>query len=155
MEIREALTKDIAAIIKILIQVNEVHHNGRPDLFKGGASKYSQEDLESIFNDPCRKTFVMIDNAEVLGYIFCIIKKSKENNILVSNQTLYIDDLGVDARFRNQGIGSALLKYAEEYAKKIGCYNLTLNVWSLNASALKFYEKNGLKSRKVEMEKIL
>lgn len=155
MEIRTILEKDIDSIINILIQVNDVHHQGRPDIFKSGSSKYTKEELKNVFNNPLRVTFVMVDNAKVLGYIFCIIKEIKENNIFVSNKTLYVDDLGVDSKYRNQGIGSALLKYAEDYAKKIGCYNLTLNVWNLNPEALKFYESKGLKSRKIEMEKIL
>ena len=37
----------------------------------------------------------------------------------------------------------------------ITIYNVTLNVWSLNESAMKFYEKCGLKSQKIGMETIL
>ena len=36
-----------------------------------------------------------------------------------------------------------------------GCYNVTLNVWSCNENAMKFYEKCGLKPQKVCMEVIL
>ena len=42
-----------------------------------------------------------------------------------------------------------------KYAKEIGCYNLTLNVWSCNESAQKFYERQGLKPQKTTMETIL
>ena len=34
-------------------------------------------------------------------------------------------------------------------------YNVTLNVWHLNESALKFYEKCGMKPLKICMEKIM
>ena len=42
-----------------------------------------------------------------------------------------------------------------EYAEKIGCYNVTLNVWACNERAMKFYERCGLKPQKIGMEKIL
>ena len=35
------------------------------------------------------------------------------------------------------------------------CYNVTLNVWSCNESAMKFYESLGLKPQKVGMETLL
>ena len=43
----------------------------------------------------------------------------------------------------------------ENYAKEIGCYNLTLDVYSFNERAIAFYEKCGLANQKVVMEKIL
>ena len=36
-----------------------------------------------------------------------------------------------------------------------GCYNLTLNVWTLNTGAMRFYEKCGLVPQKIGMESIL
>ena len=33
--VRRAEVRDIPAILNLLVQVDMVHHNGRPDLFKG------------------------------------------------------------------------------------------------------------------------
>ena len=43
--IRQAQEKDIEGIIRLLEQVLEVHHKGRPDLFKGNATKYTRDEL--------------------------------------------------------------------------------------------------------------
>ena len=69
--------------------------------------------------------------------------------------TLYIDDLCVLEAYRGQHIGSAIYRHILEYAKYRGCYNVTLNVWSCNESAMKFYESMGMKPQKVGMEAIL
>ena len=45
-----------------------------------------------------------------------------------------------------------LYEYACAYAKALGCYNLTLNVWALNDGAQHFYEKMGMKVQKIGME---
>ena len=42
-QVRHAETGDIPAILELLVQVDMVHHNGRPDLFKGPATKYSAD----------------------------------------------------------------------------------------------------------------
>jgi ribosomal protein S18 acetylase RimI-like enzyme len=69
--------------------------------------------------------------------------------------TLYIDDLCVDAAMRGHGIGKVLYDYAVDYARGNGYYNLTLNVWACNPSAMRFYEKCGLSVQKIGMELVL
>ena len=49
-------------------------------------------------------------------------------------------------------MGRELYEYACTYAKALGCYNLTLNVWALNDGAQHFYEKMGMKVQKIGME---
>ena len=70
-------------------------------------------------------------------------------------KTLYIDDLCVDENLRGKHIGKELYESAVKLAKDKGCYNLTLNVWSCNPSAMRFYEAQGLKPQKVGMELVL
>lgn len=156
MEIRRAKVQDIDGINNLLMQVCLVHHKGRPDLFKYGAKKYSDEELKEIIADDMRPIFVAVDDAQkVLGYAFCIFQQHINNNILTDIKTLYIDDLCVDETIRGQHIGKRLYDAVLSFAKESGCYNVTLNVWSLNEGAMKFYEACGLKPQKVGMETIL
>lgn len=154
--VRRAEKKDMPKILDLLVQVDMVHHVGRPDLFKGPATKYTEEQLMAIIGNDETPVFVCVDDGdEVLGYAFCILKQFVNDNILTDIKTLYIDDLCVDENIRGRHIGSTLYDYVLDYAKRIGCYNVTLNVWSSNESAMKFYEKCGLVPQKVGMEKIL
>lgn len=143
-------------INKLLYEVLMVHHNGRPDLFKADAKKYTDEELKEIIADDVRPIFVAVDeDEEVIGYAFCVFLQHVNNNILTDIKTLYIDDLCVDENKRGMHIGRQLYEYVVDFAKEQGCYNLTLNVWSCNQSAIKFYEKCGLIPQKIGMEKIL
>lgn len=156
MVIRRAKTTDIAGINKLLMQVLMVHNNGRPDLFKPNAKKYTDEELTEIITDDMSPIFVAVDeNDEVLGYAFCKFIQYIDSNILTDIKTLYIDDLCVDEEKRGMHIGKQLYEYVLAFAKESGCYNITLNVWSCNESAMKFYEKCGLVPQKVGLEKIL
>ena len=156
MIIRRAELKDMPGINKLLCQVLMVHHNGRPDLFKANAKKYTDEQLAELIKDDKKPIFVCVDEEEnVLGYAFCVWQQHVNNEILTDIKTLYIDDLCVDEARRGQHIGKNLYEYVLAYAKENGFYNVTLNVWSLNESAMKFYEACGLVPQKVGMEKIL
>ena len=156
MIIRRGNTGDIPGINKLLGQVLMVHHNGRPDLFKKGTRKYTDEELVEILQDDGRPIFVAVDEENtVLGYAFCVFWQHLNNNILTDVKSLYIDDLCVDEELRGQGIGKVLYEYVLDFAKQEKCYNVTLNVWSCNPSAMKFHEKCGLVPQKVGMEKIL
>ena len=156
MEIRRAQEKDMEDITRLLLQVCLVHHKGRPDLFKYGAKKYTDQQLKDLIADDGRPIFVAADeNGRVLGYAFCVFQQYPDNNILTDIKTLYIDDLCVDETLRGRHIGRSLYDYVLNYAKESGCYNVTLNVWSCNQGAMKFYESCGLKPQKKGMEVIL
>lgn len=154
IKIRKAEPRDIPRIMNLLSQVLEVHAAGRPDLFKSGTTKYAPSELEEIIADPERPIFVGERDGAVLGYAFCVFQRHTDRNT-PEFTTLYIDDLCVDEKARGMRVGRALYEYVLKFAKESGCYNVTLNVWACNESAMKFYEKCGLSVQKIGMEKIL
>ena len=156
MKVRMAQEKDIARIHSLLAQVAMVHHKGRPDLFKPGKSKYTDEELKALLQDSNRPILAAVDDNDCMqGYAFCIFQQYKDHNIMTDIKTLYIDDLCVDETMRGHHIGRMLYEAALDFAREHGCYNLTLNVWSCNESAMNFYQSCGLKPQKVGMEIIL
>ena len=84
-----------------------------------------------------------------------VYQQHLNNNVLTDVKTLYIDDICVLEDCRGQHIGKQMYDYVYNFAKEQGFYNITLNVWSLNEPAMKFYEACGLKPQKVGMETIL
>ena len=152
--IRKADKGDISALIKLLYQADAVHSGIRPDLFKSDTPKYDEHELETIINDSSKPIFVY-DDGRVVGHAFCQIIELKNHRLLQDIKTLYIDDICVDEAARGHHIGKALYDYVCNYAKSIGCYNITLNVWEGNDSASAFYKSMGMKVQKTGMETIL
>ena len=154
--IRRAEEKDVPAIAGLLLQVAAVHHEGRPDLFKAGARKYTDEELIEIFKDDARPVFVAeLPSGEIAGHAFCVFEDHAGSGVLTDIKTLYIDDICVDEKKRRTGAGQALYRFALDFARAQGCYNVTLNVWSCNTKALAFYKAMGLSIQKMGMEQIL
>ncbi len=155
MTVRFAKKDDIPRLAELLCQVDLVHHKGRPDIFKIGR-KYTDDQLVELLSDEARPILVAVDNEDsVRGYCFCVFQQHVDDNVLTDIKTLYIDDLCVDENERGRGTGRLLYHAAVELARERGCYNLTLNVWSCNEGAMRFYESCGLLPQKVGMEVIL
>ena len=152
--IRKAEKKDIPGIIKLLHQVNMVHHVIRPDLFKPYTTKYNEQELEALLDDDNKPIFVF-DDGKIQGHAFCQVTEVKGDKLLQDIKTLYIDDICVDEKARGKHVGKALYEFVRDYAKSIGCYNITLNVWEGNDSATSFYRNMGMKVQKTGMETIL
>ena len=153
--VRRAEARDIPAILNLLVQVNMVHHNGRPDLFNGPTTKYAGEELKAILADEETPVFVCVDeNDLVLGHGFCMMQHTG-NRLLAEHTTLYIDDICVDENARGLGVGRALCDHILAYAREKKCYNVTLNVWNCNPGAMAFYDRLGFSPYKVGMEVIL
>ena len=155
MTLRFARESDIPEMIDLLQQVGEVHHRIRPDLFRAGAQKYDEAALKKLLSDPNRPILAAEIDGKMVGYAFCILQITKDDPVLCDRKVLYIDDLCVDSKVRGAGVAAALYEKTLDYARELGCNAVTLNVWSGNDRAMRFYEKSGLKQQKVGMEVIL
>ena len=112
-------------------------------------------ELKSLLKEDNKPVFVYEEEGVILGHAFCVIQTVMNDRLLEDRKTLYIDDICVDETVHKKGIGSALFAYIREYAYHIGCYNITLNVWTCNPGALRFYEKLGMVPQKIGMELVL
>ena len=156
MTIRRASEKDIPRINHLLFQIHKVHSDKRPDIFRCGNKKYNDEELLAIIKNDSTPIYVAVDDTDtVLGYAFCIHQITKGDTSLADRRVLYIDDLCVDEECRGGHIGTKLCDYVMETAKTEGFDTVTLNVWCLNETAMKFYEKCGFSPLKIYMEKFI
>lgn len=156
MTIRRANEKDIPKLIELLQQVLEIHAGIRPDIFISGTTKYTNEELVQMINDDLNPIYVAADENDIcIGYAFCRLKEQDFSNNMIQFKSLFIDDLCVDSSTRGQHVGQKLFEFVKEEAKRLGCYEVTLNVWAGNTSAEKFYEKMGMKTKERQMEYIL
>lgn len=156
MKIRRAAEKDIPKVSDLLSQVLELHAEIRPDIFIPGTTKYTGEELLEMFQDDRKPVYVAVDEADaVIGYAFCALREQPFSNNMVPFQSLFIDDLCVDQSARGKSIGRQLFEHVKREAKRLGCYEVTLNVWEGNDAARHFYEKMGMKPKETQMEIIL
>lgn len=160
MIIRKARMEDRLGIERLLKEVNNLHQKLRPDIFIENAIKYNEEQFNALISNGATPIFVAVDeDGNVLGHLFCQVRDYADVAVYKDFKTLFIDDLCVAESAHRQGIGKSLfdfaLKFALKYARQNGCYDVTLNVWSGNDSALAFYGKMGMFPKETQMEYIL
>ena len=155
MLIRKAEIKDIDDILYLLRDVLELHVRIRPDIFESGHTKYTKEELINKLSEDNFYVYVGEISKKVVAYAMCIIELPKFTHTMKKVKTMYIDDIEVNPEYRGQGLGRELFEYLKEEAKRLNCYNITLNEWEGNDGARKFYEKLGMKPQKTTLELIL
>ena len=158
MQIRRACERDLPGVDRLLGQVLEVHAEGRPDLFRAGTRKYTDDELLAMFDDDSRPVFVAVDEKDgerVLGHAFCEVQDYRESNSWQPIVSLYIDDICVDETHRGRHVATALYRYVLDFARGLGCHNVTLNVWECNPGARAFYDAMGMTPLKTCLEQVL
>ena len=156
MKIRRAEIKDTEKILALLSQVLEIHAELRPDIFVSGTTKYGAADIAAMLGDDEAPIYVAADDDDgVLGYAMCRLREQPAEGRMVQFRSMYIDDLCVDEAARGRGVGTLLFEHVKDEARRLGCYEVTLVVWSGNDPAERFYEKMGMKTKEKMLEYIL
>ena len=151
MLIRRAEISDIPDLLRLLVQVCNVHQDIRPDIFKRDGVKYTEADLTALLRDDSRPVWCAVADGAFLGYCFCQWVEYRDSSVSTNRKELYIDDLCVDEAARGRGVATALFRFVTETARAAGADFITLNVWQGN-SARHFYEKMGMTPRKTTLE---
>lgn len=150
--VRRAKLSDAEKVSDLYCQISQLHHEGRPDIFKPAFRKYTQNEFMELI---CMKEFAVLvaedEGGIVHGYAFCKIR-CFESSIIEPYKALYIDDICVDRESRGQHVGKALFEAVKELASELNCDNIELNVWEFNESAIRFYEKMGMTTQRRCME---
>ena len=150
--IREANINDYENIKKLVLQIQEIHLNKRPDIFNNEDS-FPYNDYKMSLTAKNSFNYVYEENNIIKGYIMFTTKEVGLIPFMNNRTILFIDDIVVDKNYHNAGIGTKLFTFIEEKAKLLNINSIELNVWNLNEEAIKFYEKMGFKAQRMQMEK--
>lgn len=152
MNIRDMRLEDYKEVDRLMAQVHKLHVEGRPDLYVDVEHIYSMEMFREMVENENMISIAAEENDAIVGICFVSMR---EKTCMVSRKTAYMDDLCVDESCRGKGIGKNLFVYAKKRAKEMGAERMDLMVWNFNESALKFYEKMGMKPQRYIMEEYL
>ncbi len=148
--IRLANERDYNKIRQLIDQIHSIHVINRPDIYRED-NIFTEELFNKLLRDPL--TFVTVYDEDGIKGTCCMTVQSIENKEgMVSRKRGWIEDICVDEKYRNQGIGYKLFNDMKERAIKEGAEAVELMVWSFNHTAIEFYEKAGMSTRSRIME---
>jgi len=141
--IRKAKLSDVDRLIQMETQLYQ-YHTKSDDKFKKieSISKSAVEDEVSNLE----YYFVISEEHYVFGFIKCLEKEVKENEMLKKRKYMEILDLIIEEEYRNKGYGKKLIKNIEEIAKEKQFDCVEIPVYCFNEQANAFYEQNGFRN---------
>jgi|SRR5947209_3297350 len=155
--LREALQEDYEAVCALLAQVDRIHAEALPEVFRPveGPAR-SKEWFAAILANEDTALFVAEQQGILLGLIRCTVRTTPAVPlVVVARRFVFIEDLVVSEPFRHQGVGQTLLERAHQWAREQGIAEVELGVWEFNASARALYEYLGYRTTRRVMRKQL
>ena len=144
VSLRRATSADAALLAQLCQAVHEIHVAAQPDFFK--PIRPDDSTLIAFYEQELSSEtigYIAEVDSEPVGYMLCAVTIRPENVFSYAQSRLHIDQMSVNAAYRSQGVGKALMDKAYELAQQHQVDALTLSVWAFNEGAQRFYATNG------------
>ena len=155
MIVRFAKESELDRVNELRKQVNDIHVEGKPDVFKPGFGEELRDFVNVIWNDPEQQIVVAEDDGVICGFAVLHHINKPENPFMKERDFIDIDEFCVDKDHRRKGAASAMVSFIKEFAKEKGFSRIELNMWEFNQDALAFYEAAGFKTFRRYMEMMI
>ena len=153
MQIRRADTHDARLLTELVMTVQHIHAENRPDIFKPALVT---DDLVKWFENALAQTENHIYIGEVegkaVGYLFAEVYRRPETPFTHAMEMIYIEQISVNSEHQGKGYGKQLMQAAYDLASAENINRLVLEVWNFNIHAIEFYENRGFQAFNQRME---
>lgn len=147
--IRPAARKDYEAVTQIMGQVQALHADWRPDIYRPVEKIFSKEEYEQLLE---KDTVWVAEAASRVCAVLILTERVAAAPTQVPRRILFVDSLAVDEPMRGQGIGARLMRQAVQTAREQGYDGIELQVNARNTHAKAFYEGLGFTDKSIHME---
>ena len=144
--VRLATEADLGRINELRQQVNRLHVEGRPDIFRPGFSNELRDYARTLIASPEHDILVCEREGAICG-IACVDYVVKpESPYSRATRFYHVEELCVDAARRRQGVARELTDFMRADARRRGLDRIVLDVWEFNDEALAFYDAMGFRT---------
>ena len=153
IRIRNAITNDYGSVIKIISQVQDMHVEWRPDIYKYNDNLITKEEFEKIVEN---NTFFVAENEnkKIVG-VLEIIFRHIESPAHVTRDVIFIDTMAVDEKYRRLGVGHKMFEFLKMMKIEKNMDGIELQVNARNVAAYEMYKKYGFTEKSINMELLM
>jgi ribosomal protein S18 acetylase RimI-like enzyme len=146
--IRRATHADLPRIVELFAQVDELHRQALPWLFRKLDEPRTREMLERFIVGSDCATFVASasDGEPVVGVLVVMVREVVKAPIVRPARVADIENLLVDSAARRQGIGKSLVRAALAWSREVHAERTELGVYDFNEGARQFWESMGFET---------
>ena len=149
IHIRNARPDEYKAVEMIMKQVQQMHIDWRPDVYKYSETVLPVEIYEQAVKEG---TFFVAEYEGIVAGILFIAYYHIENSNQVTRDIIFVDSMAVDEKHRGKGIGHAFFDFLRDLRSQKGYDGIELQVNAKNEAAYKIYSDYGFTNKSVTME---
>lgn len=144
--VRTAKRNELERVNELRKMVNEIHVNGRPDVFRQGFCDELRQHVYDKFDAGNSDVLVAIMDNIICGFAVVEYIEKPQSPFYNSRKFYHVEEFGVDENVRRKGVATALIAFMKEDALRRGYKKIELDMWEFNDGALSFYEKVGFRT---------
>jgi ribosomal protein S18 acetylase RimI-like enzyme len=138
--VRRATSADADLLSALNAEVQAIHAEALPSWFKlPGPPAFPP----SLMDNPNNLVLVAEIDAAPAGYVYASVTRHAETPWRYASEMIYLHQIGVRAAHRRHGVGAALIAAVRAEAASRNVALLALDVWSFNAAAKAFFQRQG------------
>ena len=141
--------QDYERVSQIMDQVQQLHVEWRPDVYKPASPLITMDMFEAILKDG--NWYVAEADGVVVG-ILELMKRHVESPAQVTKDVLFISTMAIDEKYRGKGIGHLFFEKVKQLKQEKGYDTIELQVNAKNRLAYEMYRKYGLTEKSINME---
>ena len=141
--------QDYERVSKIMDQVQQLHVEWRPDVYKPASPLITMDMFEAILKD--ENWYVAEADGVVVG-VRDLMKRHVESPAQVMKDVLFISTMAVDEKYRGKGIGHLFFEKVKRLKQEKGYDTIELQVNAKNRLAYEMYRKYGFTEKSINME---
>lgn len=150
--VRYAARDELARVNDIRAMVNQVHVNGRPDIFRPDFCEELRQHIYQKFDADDSDVIIAVINDVICGYAVAEYIDKPLSPYSLARRYYRIEEFGVDEAYRRRGVARAMIDFCKNEAARMRFPRIELDMWEFNQSALAFYEKMGFQTYRRYME---
>lgn len=153
IRVRDAEVQDLEDLTALAAQVQELHAEGRPDLFRPADPGELRRFLERRLEAEDIVLVAVRSNGEPVGYVLAEHVDRQQSPFLHAHRTVYVHHIAVDRSARRSGVGEALMAEIAGRAHLLEADSVRLDSWSFNSEAHRFFEAQGFEATRRVFER--
>lgn len=135
--------KELQAISRETFKATFAPFTAPADMARFLKEDYASDKLKREIINPNSRFFFLRVNGKIAGYLKVNVRDAQTEHLRPNSFEL--ERIYLRRQYQGQGLGLALLKYAEKLARQGGFAYLWLGVYEKNYRAQKFYKADGFK----------
>lgn len=147
--VRQLGSDDYERLSAIMDQVQQLHVEWRPDVYKPNYPLISHEEFEELLKSGM---WYVAEADGVVAGVLELMKRHVESPSHVTKDILFISTMAVDEKYRGHGIGHCFFDTIRQIREEQGFDAIELQVNARNRRAYEMYKKCGFTEKSINME---